>query len=220
MQKNVIIVAGGSGQRMGTDIPKQFLALAGKPILMHTIEKFYNFDPTATIIVVLPANQFKYWQRLCETHQFKIRHELTAGGEERFFSVKNGLDKVVYGSLVAIHDGVRPLVSDDTLFRCFDTAAKKGSAIPVVDTVESVREIRNGGSCTVDRNRYKMVQTPQVFIAADIIAAYNQRFNSLFTDDASVFEAAGKQVNLVAGNRENIKVTTPMDIVVAEALLK
>jgi len=222
MQKAVVIVAGGSGTRMGGEIPKQFILLAGKPILMHTIERFYFFDETIDIVVVLPENQIQYWKNLCEQYSFNISHQIAFGGTERFFSVKNGLDLVASDCLVGIHDGVRPLVSYQTLALAYNMAEQNGSAIPVIDVYESIRELTEDKSMSSakDRARYRLVQTPQVFNTNMLKAAYQQSFDSLFTDDASVFERAGYQVFLTQGNRENIKVTTPIDITIAEALIR
>lgn len=219
LHKAVIIVAGGSGKRMGSEIPKQFLLLNGKPILMHTIELFYRYSSDMQIVVVLPVDQMEQWAQLGELHHFSIKHQVIEGGSERFYSVKNGLGLVEVGRLVAIHDGVRPLVSLETIDRCFELAASKKSAIPVVEMFESIRQLSGDGSISVPRQLYKMVQTPQVFDYEVISASYDLPFNSNFTDDASVAEAAGFPIFLTEGNRENIKVTTPIDMAIAEALL-
>jgi len=220
MNKTAIIVAGGKGERMNADIPKQFLEINGKPILMHTLEAFMNFDASLQLILVLPAAQIDFWETLCEAHDFNIPHQIVTGGQTRFHSVKNGLDAVKIPSLVAIHDGVRPLVSKDTIARCFETAATFGAAIPTMDSIESIRFVDANGSKSVDRMAYKMVQTPQVFDAELLKKAYEQEFSVLFTDDASVVEAIGATVHLVDGNRENIKITTEFDLIVAERLLE
>ena len=214
-----IIVAGGTGLRMGGTLPKQFLLLHGIPVLMHTVRNFYNFDPLLQIIVVLHKNEIIKWEHLCKQHNFLIPHQLIAGGESRFQSVKNGLSLALDCNLIAIHDGVRPLVGNETIERCFRCAAKNGTAIPVVPANESIREGSLDESIPVDRSRYFMVQTPQVFKASIIHTSYNQTFNPAFTDDASVVEQAGIKVNLVVGNRENIKITFPEDIKIAELLL-
>ncbi len=220
MNKTAIIVAGGKGERMNADIPKQFLEIKGKPILIHTLEAFMNFDASLQLILVLPAAQFKFWETLCKKHALNIPHQIVAGGQTRFQSVKNGLDAVKVPAIVAIHDGVRPLVSKETISRCFDAAAKFGAAIPTMDSIESIRFVDANGSKSVDRTAYKMVQTPQVFDAELLKKAYEQEFSVLFTDDASVVEAMGATVHLVDGNRENIKITTEFDLIVAERLLK
>ena len=220
MNKIAIIVAGGKGERMNADVPKQFLEIHGKPILMHTLEAFINFDASLQLILVLPAAQFELWETLCKKHALNIPHQIVAGGQTRFQSVKNGLDAVKVPAIVAIHDGVRPLVSKETISRCFDAAAKFGAAIPTMDSIESIRFVDASGSKSVDRNAYKMVQTPQVFDAELLKKAYEQEFSVLFTDDASVVEAMGIKVQLVDGNRENIKITTEFDLIVAERLLE
>ena len=220
MNKTAIIVAGGKGERMNADIPKQFLEIKGKPILIHTLEAFMNFDASLQLILVLPAAQFEFWKTLCKKHALNIPHQIVAGGQSRFQSVKNGLDAVKVPAIVAIHDGVRPLVSKETISRCFDAAAKFGAAIPTMDSIESIRFVDANGSKSVDRNAYKMVQTPQVFDAELLKKAYEQEFSVLFTDDASVVEAMGATVHLVDGNRENIKITTEFDLIVAERLLE
>ena len=220
MNKIAIIVAGGKGERMNADVPKQFLEIKGKPILIHTLEAFMNFDASLQLILVLPAAQFEFWKTLCKKHALNIPHQIVAGGQSRFQSVKNGLDAVKVPAIVAIHDGVRPLVSKETISRCFDAAAKFGAAIPTMDSIESIRFVDASGSKSVDRNAYKMVQTPQVFDAELLKKAYEQEFSVLFTDDASVVEAMGIAVQLVDGNRENIKITTEFDLIVAERLLE
>ena len=210
---HVIIVAGGSGQRMASAVPKQFLPLGGRPILMRTIERFAAFDPAMDIIV-------DYWQRLCHEHRFGIGHRTTAGGATRYESVRNGLALVDGEGLVGIHDGVRPLVSQPTLERCYAMAATHGNAIPACDSVDSVRMLKPDGSNTAaDRTCVKLVQTPQVFDVKLIKQAYQLGYRPTFTDDASVAEAAGIGINLTEGNRENIKITTPVDLLLAEAIL-
>ncbi len=219
MKKYAVIVAGGSGTRMGADIPKQFIEVGGKPVLMHTIEAFKRYDSSLQIVLVLPESQFEYWQELCTKFEFKISHEIAKGGVSRFHSVQNGLSCIKEEALIAIHDGVRPFVSKQTLDNCFLMAIEKGNAIPVLDAYESVRLVDGVGSIAYDRDRVKLVQTPQVFDSKVLMIAYNQKFSPLFTDDASVVEANGGIINLVEGNRENIKLTTPMDLILAEAFL-
>ena len=218
MTYTVLIVAGGKGLRMGSDLPKQFLPIGGKPVLMHTIEAFHHFDRTMKIILVLPQEQQTYWQELCAKHSFVIEHTVVDGGETRFHSVKNGLACVNSG-LVGVHDGVRPFVSPEVIKRCYELAAIKKAVIPVIDVVETVRHITETGSETVSRNDYKLVQTPQVFDAELLKQAYAQEYTPFFTDDASVVEAMGMPVYLAEGNRENIKITTPFDLKVGSALL-
>jgi 2-C-methyl-D-erythritol 4-phosphate cytidylyltransferase len=219
MKKQIIIVAGGKGLRMGGEIPKQFLPVNGKPVLMLTLETFYRFDPQIKIILVLPREQQTYWNELCVKYHFEIPYLLADGGETRFHSVKNGLSLADDDGLIGVHDGVRPFVSQEVIAHCFDAASTKEAAIPVIDVVETVRKIDGGQSVTVDRNNYKLVQTPQVFTSSLLKRAYNQEYSSLFTDDASVVEAMGVKVVLVPGNRENIKITTPFDMIIANALV-
>jgi 2-C-methyl-D-erythritol 4-phosphate cytidylyltransferase len=219
-QRFALIMAGGKGLRMNAQIPKQFLEIAGKPVIMHTIETFFNFDPEISLIVVLPPDQVEYWQQLCKKHAFSIHHRIAPGGETRFHSVKNALDFISTPSLVAVHDAVRPLVSAETISRCFENAEKADAAIPVIELVDSIREITGDKSKTVIRNNFRLVQTPQIFDGELLIEAYNQQYNPLFTDDASVVESAGKKIYLVEGNRENIKITTQMDLTFAEMIMK
>lgn len=218
-QKTAIIVAGGKGERMNTQAPKQFLEIAGKPVLMHTIERFYSYSDEIRLILVLPENQIIFWNELCHKYNFQIPHQIVEGGRTRFFSVKNALENIENEGLIAIHDGVRPLVDIKTIENCFIEAQKSGAAIPVVDLVDSIRKKTESGSIAVNRKEYKLIQTPQIFRAEIILGSYKQSFNELFTDDASVVEAAGYPVKLVEGNRENIKITTPFDLKLAEVLL-
>ena len=221
MNAYLIAVAGGKGLRMGGDIPKQFLPIKGKPVLMRTLEAFYAYDKAIHLIVVLPVDQQDYWKHLCQEYAFTLPHQIADGGETRFHSVKNGLALVEEeDALVGVHDGVRPFVSLDVIAECYRVAERKGAAIPVIDVVETVRWIsEDGGSETVPRDRYKLVQTPQVFRALLLKQAYAQPYTSAFTDDASVVEAFGHRVELVKGNRENIKLTTPFDLKLAEMLI-
>ena len=220
MNKIAIIVAGGKGERMNADVPKQFLEINGKPILMHTLEAFMNFDASLQLILVLPAAQIDFWETLCEAHDFNMPHQIVAGGQTRFHSVKNGLTAVSIPSLVAVHDGVRPLVSVETISACFDAASEYGTAVPVIDAIDSIRKITENGSVSVNRSEYKFLQTPQVFDGKLLIKAYRQEFSENFTDDASVVEAMGAKMHLVTGNRENIKITTEMDLILANQLMK
>ncbi len=220
-EKYIIIVAGGKGERMGVSIPKQFLLLHNKPILMHTIEAFHSYDPEIKIIIVLPENQQERWNELCSEYGFTITHSIVSGGETRFHSVKNALsllpaDKDV---LVGIHDGVRPLISLPVIKKCFDTAEEYPAVIPVIPVSDSIRELNpsSGESKPVDRQYYRLVQTPQVFQSKILLKAYSEPYTPEFTDDASV---AGKicSIHLTDGNKENIKITTREDLVIAEAL--
>lgn len=217
MKKHVVIVAGGKGLRMGGDIPKQFLPVGGKPVLMRTLEAFYAYDSSIHLILVLPLDQQNYWKELCSTYQFSLPHDIVNGGETRFHSVKNGLAMVDEG-WVGVHDGVRPFVSQKVISNCFDNARINGAVIPVIGVVETVRYLDDKRSITVPRDRYKLVQTPQVFEVNLLKRAYGQTYTDKFTDDASVVEAMGEQVHLVEGNRENIKITTPFDLKLAELL--
>ena len=221
MEKYVIIVAGGKGLRMGGDIPKQFVPINGMPVLMRTIEAFYAYDPQINIILVLPSAHQAYWKELCEEYHFCIPYQLANGGETRFHSVKNGLALIPStDGVVGVHDGVRPFVAQSVIKECYEQAAQLQAVVPVTEVVETVRYIReDGGSETVPRDRYKLVQTPQVFTVDLLKKAYAQEYIPLFTDDASVVEHCGATVHWVKGNRENIKLTTPFDLKVAEALL-
>jgi 2-C-methyl-D-erythritol 4-phosphate cytidylyltransferase len=218
MNLYALIVAGGTGSRMGANAPKQFLELAGKPVLMRTIERFRSFDVSIKIITVLPEDQLGYWEELQKKYSFSIPNTVVKGGPARFFSVKNGLDKVEDNSLVAIHDGVRPLVSTDTIKRCFDAAEKFGNAVPVISPTDSLRMITEQGNMPVNRQYLRIIQTPQVFDSKLIKKAYLQDYSPDFTDDAMLLEKTGETIHLVEGNRENLKITNPEDMAVAEAL--
>jgi 2-C-methyl-D-erythritol 4-phosphate cytidylyltransferase len=218
VNKSVIIVAGGSGTRMKASVPKQFLLIDGRPILMHTIEKFQAALPELSLIVVLPVEHLITWKALCDEHRFEVPHQVVSGGETRFHSVKNGLS-VVKGGLVAVHDGVRPLVSKETIHRCFEEASRAGAAIPVVPSSESVRIVANFSSKALDRSTIRMVQTPQCFRYEWVKEAFEQDYRESFTDCASVVEAAGFSVSLVEGNPENIKITHPADLALASWVL-
>jgi len=262
MKRYAIVVAGGKGLRMGSDIPKQFLTVQGRPLLMLTLENFHSFDSSMPLILVLPESQQEYWARLCHEYLFRVPHTVVSGGETRFHSVRNGLKAIIDNrqdsssapsqaqfaapssalanraatatpacqddaarhsagdeALVAVHDGVRPFVSHDVITSCFETAAHDGAAVPVIPVVETLREVRDDGtSFTVPRSRYRLVQTPQTFRLSLLAEAYGQPYTDAFTDDASVVEALGHPVTLVDGNRENIKITTPYDLAVAETL--
>lgn len=224
MKKYVIIVAGGKGLRMGGEVPKQFLPIGGKPVLMRTVEAFYQTDAETGIVLVLPQEQQSYWKNLCCQYDFRIPYILADGGCTRFHSVRNGLQVIPdedSDSLIAVHDGVRPFVSPRVIQECFEAATRWGAVVPVLDMVDSVRQLSEDGcSMAVDRSCLKLVQTPQTFRADILKNAYRQEFTERFTDDASVVEASGVSVALVSGNRENIKITTPFDLKIAEALLK
>ena len=219
MKKHIIIVAGGKGLRMGGEIPKQFLPIGGKLVLMRTIEAFHLYDNTIHVVLVLPVSQQAYWRELCKKYSFELLHEVADGGETRFHSVMNGLALVEGEGLVGVHDGVRPFVSQEVITRCYAEAVTKKAVIPVIGVVETVRRLEGTDSVTVPRDQYKLVQTPQVFDVALLQRAYQQKYTEMFTDDASVVEALGEKVSLVEGNRENIKLTTPFDLKLAEMLI-
>lgn len=222
MKRYVIIVAGGKGLRMGADLPKQFIPLAGKPVLMRTLENFATCGMPADIVLVLPRDHQEYWRRLCREYGFRLPHRIADGGETRFHSVRNGLMLVDDDdAVVAVHDGVRPFVKHDVIRRCFAMAAAGRAVVPVTGVVDSVRRMGpDGRSAAVPRGEYRLVQTPQVFPARMLKEAYACGYSEDFTDDASVVEAAGISVELAEGNRENIKITTPFDLIVAEALCR
>ena len=217
----IIIVAGGKGLRMGSDIPKQFLPIGGKPVLMRTLERFREYSPTLQIILVLPQAQQDYWHQLCKDYDFKVEYVLADGGETRFHSVQNGLAKIPDDAegVVGVHDGVRPFPSIDVIRNCYETARTAKAVIPVIPVVETVRHLQGNTSVTVPRNDYRLVQTPQTFDIQLLKAANRQPYNDGFTDDASVVEAFGFNITLVDGNRENIKITTPYDLKIAEVLI-
>lgn len=216
---SVVIVAGGKGLRMGSDIPKQFMVLKSEPVLMHTIRAFYNWDNNCEIVLVLPASQQSYWQLLISEYEFDIPVKITTGGETRFHSVKNGLNQTS-GNLIAIHDGVRPLVSEQTINKCFSVAESHGNAIPCIPVNDSLRVVENDKNQMTDRSKYFRIQTPQVFQRPIILGGFEQGFSEEFTDDASVIEKAGEIIQLVRGNEENIKITRPTDLKIAEVFLK
>ncbi len=224
MERFAILVAGGQGLRMGGDVPKQFLPLGGRPVLMHTIDRFREVFPDMHIIVVLPQGQHDYWHDLCRRHHLEGGFLTAPGGDTRFHSVLNGLNAIpadVSEGLVGVHDGVRPFVSRDTLRRCYEEAARSGTAVPVVPVVETLRHVSpDGESMTVPRSDYRLVQTPQVFSLSLLRRAYRQPYAPQFTDDASVVEALGERITLVEGNRENIKLTTPADLLLAKGIME
>ena len=243
----IIIVAGGKGLRMGSDIPKQFLPIGGKPVLMHTMERFREYSSELQIILVLPKSQQDYWKELCQKHNFTVAYQLADGGETRFHSVQHGLALIPDDAegVVGVHDGVRPFPSIDVIRNCYETARTAKAVIPVIPVVETLRLIgkdyRTTGrttnntsaqekilkscspckntSVTVPRSDYRLVQTPQAFDIQLLKAANQQPYNDGFTDDASVVEAFGFNITLVEGNRENIKITTPYDLKIAEILI-
>lgn len=218
----VIIVAGGKGLRMGGDIPKQFLPISGKPVLMRTLERFHEYSPTLNIILVLPKAQQDYWKELCKEYSFTVEHTIANGGETRFHSVQNGLALIPDGEqgIVGVHDGVRPFVSTEVIRRCYDTARTAKAVIPVTPVVETLRYVGGvGADRNVLRSDFRLVQTPQTFDIQLLKEANRQEYSEAFTDDASVVEGIGATVTMVDGNRENIKITTPFDLKIAEVLI-
>ena len=227
----IIIVAGGKGLRMESDIPKQFLPIGGKPVLMRTLERFRAYSSALQIILVLPEAQQDYWRQLCEEYHFNIEHQIANGGQARFHSVQNGLALVPDDAegVVGVHDGVRPFPSIEVIRNCYETAREKKAVIPVIPVVETVRQLIDSDSQlsilnsqlskTVPRDEYRLVQTPQTFDIQLLKAANRQPYNDGFTDDASVVESYGYAITLVEGNRENIKITTPYDLKIAEVLI-
>ena len=217
----IIIVAGGKGLRMGSDIPKQFLPIGGKPVLMRTLERFRAYSSALQIILVLPEAQQDYWRQLCEDYHFDVEHQIANGGQTRFHSVQNGLALVPDDAegVVGVHDGVRPFPSIEVIRNCYETARTAKAVIPVIPVVETVRHLVGDKSVTVPRGDYRLVQTPQTFAIQLLKSANRQPYNDGFTDDASVVESYGYAITLVEGNRENIKITTPYDLKIAEILI-
>lgn len=212
MKKVAIIVAGGKGLRMNSEIPKQFLLLQDKPILIHTIEKFIHFDD---VILVLPKEQTTLWNEICEKYNFTIPHKITEGGATRFQSVKNGLEEVENNAVVAIHDGVRPLVSENLINSLVKEVREGIGVLPIIPVTDSIRKVDGGTSTHIDRTNLYKVQTPQCFLSSEIKEAYSQNYSEVFTDDASVFEAKGGQINTLLGEEKNLKITTEEDLKIA-----
>lgn len=221
MTRYALIVAGGSGQRMGAQQPKQFLLLAGKPLLIHTIEAFSKAGKSINIFLVLPENQIQHWESLCREYDFRIPHSIVAGGESRGNSVKNGLDSInATDGLVAVHDGVRPLVNKNLINRAFAEAEMKSNAIPCVKVNDSLRLISGSANVPLDREKVRAVQTPQCFRLDLLRQAYERPDFAAYTDDAQLYEAQGFDLAFIDGSNENIKITTPADLRVAESILK
>lgn len=220
MKKFALIVAGGMGSRMKSETPKQFMLLAGKPILMHTIAAFAAYNKHINILLVLPPNQVDNWNKLCKEYSFNIAHQVTNGGPTRFDSVKKGLSLIDEEGIIAVHDGARPLVSRETIKNCFETAEEKGNAVPAIILNDSIRQFKGNENMAVNRKDYCLIQTPQCFKSKILHDAYQQGYIESFTDDASVVEMLGERINIVEGNKENIKITTPGDLIIAEALMK
>lgn len=218
LQKHILIVAGGDGKRMGIELPKQFLLLQGKPILFYTFESFL-FLNNIKFTLALNSSYIDYWNELCRSNNFNIPHNIVEGGPTRFHSIKSGLKNIPTDSLVLIHDAARPFVSKETILRVIDTASRKGNAIPATDVEDSVRIISGANNSIVDRDKLKAIQTPQAFHSSLIKEAYNRAYDVAFTDDASVLESVGEKINLVAGNRENIKISNPVDLFIGEGIL-
>lgn len=217
---SVIITAGGIGSRMGASLPKQFILIKEKPILMYTLELFYHFDPNLQLILTLPDDWKEYWEQLVVENDFKIPHRVISGGKERYDSIKNALT-YCHSDFIAVHDGVRPFVSSETLTACFDALIMNDAVIPVVPVKESLRKKGSDGkTLAVDRDNYWMVQTPQCFTKSILFKAYEQPFTNDISDDASLVEKLGIPIYTVSGNDENIKITTQMDLVLANHLLK
>lgn len=204
---------------MNSEIPKQFLVLAGIPVIMHSIRAFIQVDPQMKVVVALPENYFTYWQDLCEKYRFHQSHALSRGGETRFHSVRNALAHIPDDTLVAIHDAVRPLVSRKTIEEGYRNALTFGNAVPAIPVSESIRWTEGDKNQPVSRENLKIIQTPQVFDAGLIKRAYQRLASEDFTDDAGVLEAMGESIHLYEGNRENIKITHPDELVIAEALM-
>ena len=219
-KRYAIIVAGGVGSRMNSSIPKQFLKLDGKPILMHTISKFSENFPDIEIIVALPSEQISYWKQLCEEYQYTVKMTVIEGGESRFHSVKNCLATIKEDGVIAVHDAARPLVSSKTIATAFKAAEMYGNAVPAIPLNDSIRQIDSTLSIAVDRSKYCIIQTPQCFKTEIIKKAYQKDYKYTFTDDATVVESSGEKIHLIDGYSDNIKITTPRDLIIAEALLK
>jgi len=219
MKKAVVIVAGGTGTRMNSDRPKQFIEVAGKPVLAWTMQSFLAYDPDITMVIVLPPEYMDEWQDKCRQYVPGVKLFFAEGGQSRFYSVRNGLRLVGDAGLVAIHDAARPLVSGETIKSCFSMAEERGGSIPVTAVQDSLRIVEGGHSRPLDREKIRRVQTPQVFLADRIQKAYTQEFNEMFTDDASVYEVMFGEPGLITGNRENIKITYPEDLEYAARVL-
>lgn len=214
----MIIVAGGSGTRMGADLPKQFIELDGKPILMQTIDALYAIDNEMQLILVLPEDQMDFWEELCEKHQWRVPHLVANGGASRFLSVKSGLE-LATGELVGVHDGVRPFISAKMIDRCFDSAERMKAAVPAVPIVQSLRKVNGDDNAAVNRDEYRSIQTPQCFRTSVLKEAFVKADRIDYSDDATVVEANGVSISLVEGDQENIKVTTPFDLQLARLII-
>ncbi len=218
MKKHVLILAGGKGTRMGKKIPKQFQMLSGKPLLFHTFNAFLHIADVR-FTLVLNSDYVDYWKTLCKEYQFNFEHDIVIGGDSRFQSVKNGLKNISDTALVLIHDGVRPFVSKKTITMVIETATIYGNSVPVVDLTDSIRKVSGQVNEMVNRNNFKSVQTPQAFHASVIKTAYTQKYQNIFTDDATVLEYSGAKINIVPGNHENIKISNEIDLEIAKVIL-
>ena len=218
MKKSIVIVAGGSGTRMGSELPKQFIELVEKPILMHTLEAFHQLDESIQLILVLPKAQLGFWMELKKKHRFTVPHQIASGGATRFLSVANGLE-LVEGDLVGVHDGVRPFISPKVLSTCFEIAESFGAAVPAIPIVQSLRKMKGSENEAVNRDQYRAVQTPQCFQTSVLKNAFKSTDRTDFSDDASVVEANGAKIALVDGDEQNIKVTTPFDLELARLII-
>jgi 2-C-methyl-D-erythritol 4-phosphate cytidylyltransferase len=216
---SIIITAGGIGKRMGSEIPKQFIEICGKPILLHTLELFYHFDSSMELFVTLPEDWKSYWNEILEKNKCKIPHQVISGGDERYHSIQNAL-QFCSGKYIAVHDGVRPLVNSTTLKNCFKALENHSAVIPVLPIKESIRKLEKNLSKAENRSFYRIVQTPQCFHAETIKNAYKQNFHKGITDDATLIEEMGTPIHLVDGNEENIKITTPYDLKIAELFIQ
>lgn len=220
MKYYAIIVAGGKGSRMGASQAKQFMLLEGLPILMHTLKAFQAAAHQPELLLVLNIDQHQYWENLCKEYQFDVPHQLIKGGEQRYHSVKNGLKSISGNAVVAIHDAVRPLVTPMTIDLAFEEAERAGNAVLAVAPADSVRLLTEENSAAIDRDQVRLIQTPQVFQLQQLKKAYQEPYRNEFTDDASVVERAGFKINLIPGERENIKITFPIDLDIASILFK
>ncbi len=218
MKKAAIIVAGGFGTRIGGDVPKQFQHIGGKPIVLWALEAFYNFDPEITLILVIPSQHFNSWEIIQQEFNPPFKVTLVKGGDERFYSVQNGISALGDEELIAIHDGVRPFIDNVTIRRCFEAADKTGTAVPVIESVDSIRLLTPDGSRPLKRRDVKRVQTPQIFKREVLLKGYSQPYKDVFTDDASVIEVAGNRITLIEGNKLNLKITTPEELMLASII--
>jgi 2-C-methyl-D-erythritol 4-phosphate cytidylyltransferase len=218
--QSVIVVAGGQGTRMNSDTPKQFMLLGGRPLLLHTLQKFIDYDKHIELILVLSTDLKEQWKHLCNTFKFTFPYKLVSGGKTRFHSVKNGLEYISEGRLVGIHDAARPFVSTEVIARTFSKAQEVGNAVPSIAVGDSVRIIQDSSNRPIDRNKLQIIQTPQVFRSELIKEAYENANSTDFTDDAGVLENAGHAIHLVQGTAENFKITTPFDLEMAQVYLE